>query len=518
MKLLTAEQMRELDRRAIEENSVPGVVLMENAGRGAAHFVNTRYCSLQPKSVLVVAGKGNNGGDGYVIARHLENMGWSVFTLILADRREISGDASTNLHILEESLHSIDYALTVEEIDQYFDQLSGVSLVVDAIFGNGLNSAVRGHYRQAIVRINALSLPVVAVDLPSGCHASSGEILAEAIKADSSVSFAFAKIGQVSYPAYEYGGDLYIADIGFPQSLRETVTEQFVFVADEVAASLLPHRPAAGHKGTFGHVLVVAGSTGKGGAAQMCSVASLRSGSGLVTLATSDTIEGHIAPMVAEVMTVALPSELGCISFSGLDQIQKIYQDKNVIALGPGLGQDGSVKQLVRGMIQNVSIPLVIDADALNVISDDLGCLKDRRAKDVVVTPHPGEMARLTGLTVDKIQSSRSAVASDFSKIWNVVVVLKGARTVIAAPDGRVWINSSGNSGMACGGMGDILTGVIAGWLAQGVDVFSAAVLGVYLHGKAADNCQAIYGGTGYLATDLLPQLPVARQSLMGEE
>jgi len=518
MRLLTAEQMRELDRRAIEECAVPGIVLMENAGRGAAHIVDERYSFLRPGPILVVAGKGNNGGDGYVMARHLENMGWTVQTLILAGREEITGDASINLQILEGDQHPIHHALTSEEIDQFLSQLSGVSLVIDAIFGNGLNSEVRGHYRHAIQQVNALELPVVAVDLPSGCHASSGAILADAIKAEVSISFAFAKIGQVSYPAFEFGGELFTVDIGLPHSLCQSVPRQHVLVTDQVAAELLPHRPVAGHKGIFGHVLVVAGSTGKSGAAQMCASAVLRSGSGLATLATPDAVQPFIAPTMAEVMTVALPSQYGCLSYEGFDQLKSIWHDKSVIAIGPGLGQSEPVMRLVQDVILHSAVPLVIDADALNVISEDLTCLTKRQTASVVVTPHPGEMARMTGLAIEEIQNSRCKVASEFAKKWNVVVVLKGARTVIAAPDGREWINSSGNSGMGCGGMGDILTGIIAGWLAQGVDVFSAAVLGVYLHGKAADRCQVLYGGVGYLATDLLPQLPVVRQSLMGEE
>lgn len=518
MRLLTAEQIRDLDRCAIEECAVPGIVLMENAGRGAAQIVDDRYSSLRPGTILIVAGKGNNGGDGYVMARHLENMGWTVRTLILAPRKQITGDAATNLQILEGDQHPIQYALCDEDVDQVMDCLSGVSLVIDAIFGNGLKSAPRGHYRRAIQRINALALPVVAVDLPSGCHASSGEILTDAIRADSSISFAFAKLGQVSYPACECGGELFVVDIGLPKSLCQTVIEQYVFVTDIIAATLLPHRSVAGHKGTFGHVLMIAGSTGTGGAAQMCTSAVLRSGAGLVTLATPDTIQPYIAPAMTEAMTVALPSENGCLSYSGFDLIRRLWDDKNVVAIGPGLGFVDSIKQLVRDIVLQSPAPLVIDADGLNALSDDLSCLDKRRARDVVVTPHPGEMSRLTGLSVGEIQSRRAEVSVQFAKEWNVVVVLKGARTVIAAPDGRVWINSSGNSGMGCGGMGDILTGVIAGWLAQGVDVFSAAVLGVYLHGKAADQCKTLYGGAGYLATDLLPQLPVVRQSLMGEE
>ena len=518
MRLLTAEQMRELDRRAIEDCVVPGLVLMENAGRGAAQIVNDRYSSLRPGSILVVAGKGNNGGDGYVMARHLENMGWNVQTLVLASRCEITGDAVTNLNILEHNHHSLRYALNDDEIAQFIDQLSGVALVIDAIFGNGLNSAVRGHYRYAIQRINAMKLPVVAVDIPSGCHGTTGEILAESIVADCSISFAFPKLGQVSYPACQCGGELFVVDIGMPHPLRKTVSEQYNFVTSHVAATLLPQRPLGGHKGTFGHVLVVAGSTGKGGAAQMCAAAGLRSGAGLVTLATPDTIQPFIAPAIAEVMTVALPSECGCLTYECFATIRSLWHGKNVVALGPGLGQTDNLKQLVHDIVLHVPCPVVIDADALNALEGDLDCLKKRQTKHVVVTPHPGEMARMTGLSLAEIQNHRVEVAGQFAEKWDVIVVLKGARTVIAAPDGRVWINSSGNSGMGSGGMGDILTGVIAGWLAQGVDLFHAAVLGVYLHGKAADQCVVHYGGAGYVATDLLPQLPVVRQSLMGEE
>lgn len=518
MRLLTAEQMRELDRCAIEDCAVPGLVLMENAGRGAAEIVADRYPLLHPGLILVVAGSGNNGGDGYVMARHLENMGWNVQTLVLASQSKVAGDAAVNLNILEHNQHSLHYALSDDEVNQFFDQLSGAALVIDAIFGNGLNSAVGGHYRCAIQRINAMELPVVAVDIPSGCHGTTGEILGESIAADCSISFAFPKLGQVSFPASERGGELFVVDIGMPHSLQQTVSDQYVFVLDRVAAALLPQRPVAGHKGTFGHMLVVAGSTGKGGAAQMCAAAGLRSGAGLVTLATTDTIQPFIAPAIAEVMTVALPSESGGLTCSSFETIRSLWHGKQVVALGPGLGQTESVQLLVRDIVLHVPCPIVIDADALNALEGDLSCLKKRLSKHVVVTPHPGEMARMTGLTVDEIQNRRAEVAGKFATEWDVVVVLKGARTVIAAPDGRVYINSSGNSGMGSGGMGDILTGVIAGWLAQGVSLFNAVVLGVYLHGKAADQCVTHYGGAGYVATDLLPQLPVVRQSLMKEE
>ncbi|MEA3465749.1 MAG: NAD(P)H-hydrate dehydratase [Thermodesulfobacteriota bacterium] len=515
MKLLNAYQMRELDRCAIEDYAVPGIVLMENAGRGAADIVDRRYRHLLPGPILVVAGKGNNGGDGYVMARHLENRGWQVETLVLASREEIGGDAAINLNILEKSHRPVKYAISDAEIDAALQHCPDVALIVDAIFGNGLSSTIRGHYLHAIRQINALSLPVVAVDLPSGVDATTGEILGDAINADCSITFAFAKLGQVNYPARRCGGDLFVVDIGMPQQLQKTVSDQYVLVDDDQACILLPQRPTDGHKGTFGHALVVAGSKGKGGAAQMSAVACLRSGSGLVTLATPAAVQPLVATAAPEIMTVPLPEIADGLAEDSFAQIKTLWQDKTVVAFGPGLGQTAQVEKLAQQIVAECPHSLVIDADGLNALQHHQELLVQRPVGKTVVTPHPGEMARLTGLSVTHIQNHRCEVASQFAAQWQVVVVLKGARTVIAESDGRTWINGSGNSGMGSGGMGDILTGVIAGGLAQGLDLFSATVLGVYLHGKAADRCKILHGGVGYLATDLLPQLPVVRQTLM---
>ncbi len=515
MKLLTADQIRELDRCAIEDYAVPGVVLMENAGRGAAQIVDARYRSLSLGPILVVAGKGNNGGDGYVMARHLENYGWQVRILVLAARSEISGDAQINLRILENSQSAISYATTSVEIAAVLQQYADTVLVIDAIFGNGLNTPVRGHFLAAIEQINALKLPVVAVDMPSGVDATTGEILGAAIKAECSISFAVAKLGQVSYPAFSCAGDLFVVDIGVPKSLQDTISDQYVLVDEEYACSLLPTRPVAGHKGTFGHVLVVAGSLGKSGAAQLCAVGSARSGSGLVTLATPKVCQPVVATAVAEIMTCALDDFNGGLSAGAAEQIIPLWQGKQVVAVGPGLGQTEQIGTLVARLVRECPVPLVIDADALNVLRVNVELMHDREPGSTVLTPHPGEMARLTGLSVEYIQSHRCEVAAQFAQQWQVVLVLKGARTVVAAPDGRMCINNSGNSGMGSGGMGDVLTGVIAGWIAQGLDPFTAAVLGVYLHGMAADHCEQQLGSSGYLAGDLVQCLPTVRQTLI---
>jgi NAD(P)H-hydrate epimerase len=518
MKLLTATQIRELDRRTIEDYTVPGIVLMENAGRGAAEIVDHRYSHLKPGMVLVVAGRGNNGGDGYVMARHLENRGWQVQTLILAPRSVIQGDADINLRILENSNHELCYATNEDEVHDALSRSGDAVVVVDAIFGNGLNSEVRGHYCYAIAQLNALGLPIVAVDVPSGVDATTGAILGSAINADCSISFAVAKLGQVSYPAQRCGGELFVVDIGMPKAVQNEISDQYVLVDAQQACDLLPARAVDGHKGSYGHVLVAAGSVGKSGAAQMCTAACLRSGCGLATLATSAEVQAVVATAVPEIMTVAVAAELGSLSSAAGAELSVLWQDKSAVAIGPGLGQNEQIKQLLAEVLRRCPLPMVIDADGLNVLPEQLEVLRQRPAGMTVITPHPGEMARLTGLSIAHIQNNRCEVASQFSQQWQVVVVLKGAGSVVAAADGRTWINSTGNSGMASGGMGDVLTGVIAGWLSQGLDTFSAAVLGVYLHGQAADRCAVEHGSVGYLATDLLAQLPYVRQALIEKE
>lgn len=517
MKLFTTEQMRELDRCAIEDYAVPAMVLMENAGRAAAEVIDCRYRSRCPGPLLVVAGRGNNGGDGFVAARHLQASGWQVHVLVLAERSMIRGEAAVNLEVLEKSRCAITFAANDAEVTQFLDGLPTLRLVVDAIFGNGLSTPLQGHYLYAVRCLNAMQLPIAAIDMPSGVDASSGQILGDAIMADCSITFAFPKLGQVSYPAQARGGELFVAKIGMPACLMNTVETPYALVDEEQARLLLPVRPADGHKGTFGHVLVIGGSTGKSGAARLCATASLRSGCGLVTLATPLTVQQQLAAALCEVMSVPLAEVDGGLALGSLDDITALWEGKAVVALGPGLGQHPQTRQLTQKIASACPLPLVLDADALNALVEVLPLLH-RGTQQIVITPHPGEMSRLTGLSIETIQQDRCRIAGRFAEQWQVVVVLKGARTVIAAPDGRIWLNSSGNSGMGSAGMGDVLTGVIAAWLAQGLDPFSAAVLGVYLHGKAADRCAVVDGSAGYLATDVLRQLPAVRQALAEKE
>lgn len=515
MKLLTAQQMRELDQTTINDYGVPGIVLMENAGHGAARFIAERYQQLFPGPVLVVAGKGNNGGDGYVIARHLENWGWTVKVVVLAEHDAIQGDAAVNLNVLLNSQADVVFAADGDSFKAQSTSWCGMKLLIDAVFGNGLNSEVRGHYRQAIEWMNAYPAPVAAVDMPSGVEATSGRILGVAVAADCSLSFAFAKLGQVSYPAQRCSGELHVVDLGMPLCVTRSVSCCYCLIDAELAASLLPVRQADDHKGTFGHALVVAGSVGKVGAARMTAHAALRSGAGLVSAAIEYDLVGQLMAQTPEIMSRPMRGENGQLSVACFDALKEAWADMSAVAVGPGLGTDVTVAALVARLVAECPLPVVLDADALTVMVNQL-CGLSQRSGATVITPHPGEMARLTGLSIAEVQDNRIDVAQAFARDHGVVVLLKGAHTVITDGE-RVWINSSGNSGMASAGMGDVLTGMIVSYLAQGLEPFYAAALAAYVHGAAADLCRQQFGGVGYLAGDVMATIPMARR-LIEEE
>jgi NAD(P)H-hydrate epimerase len=514
MKLVTAEQMREMDACAVEKYGIPSIVLMENAGRSAAEIIHRRYCGTNICRALIFSGKGNNGGDGFVIARHLQIRGWEVQVVVLAEADKIQGTAADNLNVLQQSGIALEFMPDSQSLGNLLLTLTcSDTLIIDAIFGNGLTSPVRGHYLDALRWINACGAPVAAVDMPSGVEASSGEILGEAVQAECSISFACAKIGQVSAPACSAGGELIVADIGMPKVLQDSVSDQLLFVDPAEALSLLPRRDYGAHKGICGHSLIIAGSPGKGGAAQMAADACLRAGSGLVTLVTPVEVQRSIAGHIPEVMTHGIETPGGW-NPEILPHLTRLWQERSVVALGPGLGQEQACTEMVHEIVKECSCPLVLDADALNALATRPEVLKERAPTSAVVTPHPGEMARLCGIDTARVQAQRIRCAQDFAVRYGVVVVLKGARSVIADPDGRVRINGSGNPGMASGGMGDILTGIIAAFIAQGLAPLDAATLGTYLHGRAADLCAEELGPVGYGATDVARMLARTRDEL----
>lgn len=514
MQLYTAAQMIAADRFAIDTLGIPGVVLMENAGRACARVLEERFSHCFPGPVVVVAGKGNNGGDGYVVARILADHGWQVTTLVLAEPQRISGDAAIMLEILRNCAGKVVFVNDEELLRQSFAELQP-QLIVDALFGTGLESDIRGLPAAAITLMNAAAAVLVAVDLPSGVDASTGRICGCAVHADLTVSFDHPKIGHVSAPGALYAGELEVVDIGIPGTTRPTdLSPQARMIDAAEARALLPDRPSFAHKGSFGHLLVVAGSPGKTGAAALAGDAAVRSGCGLVTVAVPATLHPILEVKLTEAMTVALAERDGQLALAAGDQIARLITSCQALALGPGLGQSDELRHLLRQIMATVHLPMVIDADGLNLLAGQLECLLARPGKPLILTPHPGEMARLAEVSVTTIEADRFSVARDFARRYQVVLLLKGVRTVIAAPDGRVHVNTSGNSGLSSGGSGDVLTGLIGGLLAQGCDAFAAASLAAWWHGRAAEQIAAKRGVAGMTASDLIHQLPSVRHQL----
>lgn len=510
MKILTAEQMREADRRTIVDLGIPGVVLMESAGRAVAGEILQRYSQLAPGPVLVLCGKGNNGGDGLVVARTLLQQGWQVTTVLLAEEAAIHGDARLYLDILQRLGATLEFAGDVPAVGTLLPRLPVPALIVDALFGTGLSSPIIGHYVAAIDWMNRSAAVKVAIDIPSGLDASSGAILGSVFYANLTVTLAAAKLGQVIYPGVACCGELAVAEIGIPQAVLDELAVGILLEAGDVRR-FLPARPAAGHKGTFGHLLLVAGSRGKSGAAVLAASAALRAGAGLVTVAAPASQQGTLAVKLTEAMTAPLDDVDGDLAETAFPQIATLWQDKKVLAIGPGLGRSVATVALVQKVIQDCPLPLVIDADALFALSASTALLKARPVGTTILTPHPGEMAHLLGITIGEVEADRVGTARRFAETHGVILVLKGARTVIAAPDGGIMINPTGHAGMASGGMGDLLTGIIAALLCQGAPPLAAAAAAVWLHGRSGDRLRPRFGDAGLLAKDLLSEIPRAR-------
>ncbi|MDZ4185289.1 MAG: NAD(P)H-hydrate dehydratase [Desulfuromonadales bacterium] len=510
MKILTADQMREADRRTIVDLGIPGVVLMESAGRAVACEILRRYSHLAPGPVLVLCGKGNNGGDGLVVARTLLQLGWKVTTVLLAAEVAISGDASIYLDILQRLDASIEYAEDVSSLEVLLPRLPVPVLIVDALFGTGLSSTVAGHYAFAIDWMNRSAAVKVAIDIPSGLDATSGAILGSVLYADLTVTLAAAKLGQAIYPGVTCCGELAVAEIGIPLGVLDELAAGILLEAGDVR-DFLPARPAAGHKGTFGHLLLVAGSCGKSGAAVLAASAALRAGVGLVTVATPASQQGTLAVKLTEAMTAPLDEVAGELAETAFLQIATLWQDKKVLAIGPGLGRSIATLAVVQKVVKDCPLPLVIDADALFALASSTELLMARPVGTTIMTPHPGEMAHLLGISIADVEADRVGSARRFAETHGVILVLKGARTVIAAPDGGIMINPTGHAGMASGGTGDLLTGIIAALLCQGAPPLAAAAAGVWLHGRSGDRLLPCFGDAGLLASDLLREIPGAR-------
>jgi hydroxyethylthiazole kinase-like uncharacterized protein yjeF len=513
MRVLDRQQMQFADRVTIDDHGVRSIELMARAGHEAALEIRRRFGLRARGRVSIFAGRGSNGGDGFVIARELAERAASVHVYFLGRLDEITGDA--RVHANELSPHvPITPVATDDAWRQHRVAALDAELVVDALFGTGLTRPLSGLAAAIVTDLNAAAAPIVAVDLPSGLSADRTDVPGPAIRATMTVTFGAPKLPLVLTPACACAGELVVADIGIPPGVIEGLTGPRVeFLEAPALRALIRDRKPDSHKGLYGHVLVVGGSRGKIGAPALTARAALRSGAGLVTIAPPASCWTLVATFTAEAMTEPLPETAsGTVAEEALERV--LAFGASVIAVGPGLGRSPSTTEFVRHLVSRSRVPLVIDADALNALAGHADLLRSRVAADVIVTPHPGEMARLTGLSIADVQQDRLNIARSFASSHGVHVVLKGHRTVIATPTGDAFVNSTGNPGMATAGTGDVLTGVIAAWLASGQSALDAATLGVYLHGSAGDLAAARHGQVGLIATDVIDYLGPAVKAL----
>lgn len=512
MKIATAEQMLLCDRLTSAEYGVPSLELMENAGRGTVAAITRHFGPLTERKVLIFIGPGNNGGDGLVIARILLEQGAQPQVVSLVDLEKLQGDAARNLKRVKQLAMPLYTCLEEDELPWVERLVTESDLLVDALFGTGLRSLITGVFAAVIKCINASPLPVVAVDIPSGLDSDTGIPQGVSVRARLTCTYGLPKFAQVEPQGKEYVGLLEVIDIGIPAEVVERIGVKVEWLDHGLVKSLIPERGLASHKGIFGHLLALAGSLGKGGAAVLCGLGAARSGVGLVTIAAPKTINGVVQGALPEAMTEVLSFSQQYLSDTDYEQLLAACHGKGAVAVGPGLGTAEETGQVVRKLYRELRQPMVIDADGLNLLAGEVAVLA---AGPRILTPHPGEMSRLAGISTVEIQGKRRAVAADFAKKHGVYLVLKGASTVIAAPDGRLAVNPTGNPGMAAGGVGDVLTGLIGGLLAQGVSPWEAACLGVYVHGLAADRIARAGRPFGFLASELAAEIPAAFQEVL---
>ncbi len=513
MKVATVQKMREMDARAMREYEIPGVVLMENAGLRVVEEIKKMYPSKSLRAVIV-CGRGNNGGDGFVIARHLMNLGSQVTVYAMALEKDYRGDALINFCILNHMKAEVKHILKEEDLSLLVKDLSKANLVVDALLGTGLDSEVRGLMGGVIDRINDSATPVISVDIPSGIQADTGEVLGRAVRAVKTVTFALSKQGLFLYPGAEYTGEVSIGDISMPREIMEDPELTVNLTTPEFVRKCLPERPAYSHKGTYGRILIMGGSPGLTGAVAMAGEAALRCGSGLITAGVPAGLNPVLEVKLTEVMTLPLPeTETQGISSRALEPVLTRLKQCDAAGFGPGVSPEEEARAFLEGLIRETPVPLVIDAGGLTLLAENIEILQEA-AHPLVLTPHPGEMAGILKTSAAEVEKNRLETAKSFARSWKVTLVLKGVPTITALPSGEAYINTTGNAGMASGGTGDVLTGIIVSLIGQGAAPEEAAVSGVYLHGLAGDLAAEYRGEPGLAATDLIENLPLVLKDL----
>jgi len=517
MKIVTIDEIKTIEQRAMQEYEIPSILLMENAGNEVAHQIETIMGTLHNKKISIFAGKGNNGGDGYVVARHLHNRGAKVKVFLIGSESIVTGDALTNLQIISHMGIDVIEVVNDGDWDKVKIAMNFTDCVVDALVGTGFRDQLIGTMAQVVGSINNTKKMVIAIDIPSGVDADTGQVSGIAVKAQHTITFSLPKQGLLLYPGASYAGNVMVADIGIPKALLIDEKIKQNMITSVIVKKILVTRDPNAHKGSCGKVLVVAGSKGLTGAAFLTASAALRSGAGLVTLGIAESLHDIMEAKLTEVMTCPL-SEVtsGTLGQGAISEIKERAKQSDVVAIGPGLGRHEDTMTAVRHMIQKIERPLVLDADALYALIDHTDILAEANAVPIL-TPHAGEMARLVGLTSEEVSQDRVYIARQTAMEWSSIVILKGARTVVAFPDGEVYININGNAGMATGGTGDVLTGVIATLIGQGLSSHEAALAGVYIHGLAGD-IVARNGMIGMTASDMIRALPATKFAIQENE
>ncbi len=512
VRVLKPEEMAKADRAAVEVAGISSLELMEKAGLEVARVARQMLSESGGNSVAIWSGTGNNGGDGFVAARYLgrdSSLDVSVFVVGSADR--LRNDAKVNFKRLENSAVKVFEVNTDEKVSQFLERAPRFDLVVDAVFGTGFRGEATGIHASVIEAINEYGAPILSVDIPSGVCGNTGSAKGPAVAATKTVTFQVPKVGIVQYPGAAFAGELEIVDIGIPENLIEKVAESRIYLLDEgFVLDILPVRAPDAHKGSCGRVLVIGGSTGLTGAVALCAQACLRAGAGVVTAGIPESLNLIMEVKLTEVMSMPLPDTgRGSLSVKAVGPVLESVNKFDVMAIGPGLGRDTEAVEFVREILQKAQKPVVLDADGLNALVGSTEILSERK-QDTIITPHPGEMARLMGISPGEVQADRVSTALKAAHDWKCVVVLKGAGTLIAEPAGRLYVNSSGNPGMASAGMGDVLTGCVAAFVARGLPVFDAAAAGAFIHGHAADLSAALNATEGMIARDVIGCIPLA--------
>lgn len=506
----TAAEISTMDRITISEFGLPGIALMESAGRSIVGAMRRHFGELHNKRVSIFCGKGNNGGDGYVVARYLRKAGSLPSVYLFAPAEQISGDARTNLDIIER------IGIPIHSPGEWGPgpACQSAHLLVDALLGTGVKGPLKEELAHIVRAMNEHDAPITAIDLPTGVETDTGQVAGEAVRASATVTMGALKRGLCFSPGREHAGSVYVADIGFPREVEGSSGARTYWAAPEHVACLLPHRATNTYKNACGQVVVISGSVGKTGAAALSSEAVLRAGAGMAVLAIPASLNPIVEDLLVEVMTLPVAeTKEQCLSSEATAALAEHFDWADVIAIGPGLTTHPEVKAVVAWVLQNYPKPMVIDADAINCLSMKPEVLRES-SQDIVITPHPGELSRLIGVPAKDVITEPIEVARGAAEEFGVTVVLKGGPTVVASAAGDVYVNSTGNPGMATAGMGDVLTGIVAGLMAQGLEGPEAAVLGVFVHGLAGDRAMDALGTHGMIAGDVLRELPAALDQL----